>query len=171
MVILRRTNRLRNQLPESPDSTAISDTALGDWYVNRIVVHRMPLLLLISSQSLLPLVLPARNVRMLPERLALIVAHRLARLAISSHLIEAEVKMMSPVVVQKTVDRAVLGIMVDLAKAVPHYIGRASAGDNNLAFVEDRLEETPCFSGRRFQDVVFPRDKTLELLRERWSAT
>jgi len=28
-----------------------SDTALGDWYVNRLIVDRQPLLLLVSAAS------------------------------------------------------------------------------------------------------------------------
>ncbi len=170
MVILRRTNRLRSLLPESEDSPSVSDTALGDWYVNRIVVHRKPLLLLVSSRSLLPLVVPARDVRTLPDRLAGLVGQRLARLVIPQAIIQWEIAMMAQVIVQKTIDRAVLGILVDFAKAVPHYLDNAASNDDGLASVEDRLEETPCFSGRRFEDVVFPRDKTARLLEQRWSA-
>ena len=57
-------------LPSPSAIVAVSDTALGDWYVNRLVVDRQPLLLLVSSSSLLPLLMPARGVRSLPERLA-----------------------------------------------------------------------------------------------------
>jgi hypothetical protein len=39
MVILRPTSKLRSFLP-TVDVSARSDTALGDWYVNRIVVAR-----------------------------------------------------------------------------------------------------------------------------------
>jgi hypothetical protein len=54
MVILRPTRKLRELVPESLDSGTVSSTALGDWYANRILVDRQPLVLLISSLSLLP---------------------------------------------------------------------------------------------------------------------
>src|SRR2546430_2396975 len=106
MVILRRTQRLAAALPLISRPTVASDTALGDWYVNRITVDRRPLLILVSSLSLLPLLLPARDVRQLSDRLADIVARRLGRLQIPSRLVEAEVQAMSPVVVARTDNRS-----------------------------------------------------------------
>jgi hypothetical protein len=61
MVTLRPTRKLRGALPIS-DVSKPSDTALGDWYVNRLVVDRRPLLLLVSSSSLLPMLVPGRDV-------------------------------------------------------------------------------------------------------------
>jgi uncharacterized protein DUF6933 len=55
MVILRATKKLSSALPASHTVPTCSDTALGDWHVNRIVVDRRPLLLLVRSTSLLPL--------------------------------------------------------------------------------------------------------------------
>jgi hypothetical protein len=89
MVVLRPTRKLRTALPVT-EVTGTSDTALGDWYVNRIVVDRQPLLLLVSSASLLAMLVPARDVRGLPERLADIVANRLARPGVATSRIEAE---------------------------------------------------------------------------------
>lgn len=73
MVILRPTRRLQSLLPAASVSSR-SETALGDWYLKRIVVQRQPLLLLVSAAALFPIVLPARDVRSLPSRLATIVA-------------------------------------------------------------------------------------------------
>src|SRR3972149_1435136 len=101
MVILRPTKKLRSALPTTVVSTQ-GDTALGDWYVNRIVVGRQPLLLLVSSKSLLPIVLPARDVRSLPGRLGALVASRLQRFGIGPDTIEAELRAMQPVVVAPT---------------------------------------------------------------------
>jgi hypothetical protein len=61
MVILRPTKKLTALLPAAQAVPVRSDTALGDWYVNRIVVDRQPLLLLVSSTSLLPMIVPARK--------------------------------------------------------------------------------------------------------------
>lgn len=168
MVILRRTSRLQSQLPETRAAYADSDTALGDCYANRIVVHRTPLLLLISSKSLLPLVLPARDVRTLPDRLASVVRRRLAGLGLAAAVVEAEVSAMVPVVVAKTADRSVLGILVDFAKGAPYYLPERRSSDADLLALETRLEETPCYTSLPFEKVIFPREKTEELLRQRW---
>ena len=101
---------------------ASSDTALGDWYVNRVVAARQPLLLLVSSTSLLPMLIPARDVRGLPTRLVALVEARLRRCGLDDRTIAAETRAMASVAVGPTVDRSVLGIMVDFAKAVPYHL-------------------------------------------------
>ena len=100
----------------------LSDTALGDWYVNRLVVDRQPLLLLVSATSLLPILVPARDVRGLPERLPGLVERRLQGFGLDGVVIGAEARVMRDVLVAPTVDRSVLGIMVDFAKAVSWYL-------------------------------------------------
>ena len=168
MVILRPTRKLRSLLPTAAVSTQ-SDTALGDWYVNRIVVARQPLLLLVSSTSLLPLVMPARDVRSLPDRLAAVVAFRLRRFDVEPQAIEAELQAMHPVLVAPTVDRSVLGTMVDFAKSVSYYSGDLRT-DRGLVGLEDWLAETPCRAGLTYDRVVFPDGKAPDLLRTTWLA-
>ncbi len=168
MVILRRTQKLAKPLPLSAPASAQSDTALGDWYVNRLTVDRRPLLLLVSSKALLPILLPARDVAALPAHLPDIVAARLRRLGIAPDLANAEVDAMRPVTVGPTADRSVVGTMVDFAFAVPHYLDQGAWGETSLAFVEARLAKTPCRASKR--DVVFPYRKAHELLMARWGA-
>jgi len=170
MVILRPTKRLSSALPTTGPVPDCSDTALGDWYANRIVVDRQPLLLLVSSASLLPLLLPARSVRNLPGRLGVLVEARLRRLGIEARAIEAEQKAMRPVVIGPTVDRSVLGIMVDFAKAVPHQLEPGRWNEDTLLLVEERLAETPCHAGQAADRVIFPETKVPALLRAKWLA-
>ena len=113
-----------------------SDTALGDWYVNRVVVDRRPLLLLTSSASLLPILIPARDVRGLPARLASVVAARLGRLGLDQQIIDAETGPMASVAIGPTVDRSVLGIMVDFAKGIPYHLEPGNWNDTSLTRVE-----------------------------------
>lgn len=170
MVTLRRTQKLARALPASPSPSAHADTALGDWYVNRVTVHRRPLLLLVSARSLLPILLPARNVSTLPQRLPEIVEARLLRLGVAASVAKAERTAMVPVVTAATIDRSVVGIMVDFAKALPFALERATWEESSLAAVEASLGKTPCHATRRFEDVVFPDRKAPELLRARWGA-
>ena len=166
MVVLRRTNKLAHALPASAEDVADSDTALGDWYVNRLVVDRRPLLLLVSSRGLLPMVTPARDVSALPSRLIDDVAARLLRLAVPQHLIDAETRAMRLVRISKTIDRSVVGILVDFAKTRPFYLAPGVWDERTLPFLEARLAETPCHAGTR--DVVFPYRDAVALLHTRW---
>ena len=144
-VVLRRTEKLATALPLSEHAPDSSDTALGDWYVNRIVVQRQPLLLLVSSVTLLPIVMPARDVRRLPERLPQLVRLRLQRLRMEYAWINAEVASMSTVVVAKTASRSILGVMRDFAATVGFLRPDRDWDDMELRGLEDHLAETPLF--------------------------
>jgi len=168
MVVLRPTRRLRTWLPVTGTAPVVSDTALGDWYVNRIVVDRRPLLLLVSSASLLGVLVPARHVRELPGRLPAIVESRLRRCGIAPATIDAEKRAMARVVTGPTVDRSVLGIMVDFANAVPYHLEPGRWDEATLLSVEDRLAENPCYAGRRGDAVVFPARRAAEVLSSKW---
>jgi hypothetical protein len=126
-----------------------------------------PLLFLVSAESLLPALVRARNVRILPARIADIVARQLTRLRISKSLIEAERRAMAPVHIGATLDQSVLRIMVDFAKAIPYCL-ESGWDDAALGVVEDRLAETPCHAGAAHR-VVFPDRKALELLTAKWA--
>ena len=170
MVILRPTRKLGSLLPTTETVPVCKDTALGDWYVNRIVVDRQPLLLLVSSLSLLPMLLPARDVRGLPGRLCVLVAARLRRCGIDARAIDAEQQAMRPVAIGPTIDRSVLGIMIDFAKAVPHYLEPGQWNEGTLERVEERLAETPCHAAKSADRVIFPDKKAPDLLHSKWLA-
>lgn len=168
MVTLRPTQKLRSLLPLSAGPSVPSDTALGDWYVNRLLVDRRPLLLLVSASSLLPIVIPARDVRSLPSRLGDLVAARLRRLGVSESVLGAERDAMGTVSVGPTLDRSVVGILVDFANGVPHYLDQGRWDETSLTDVEARLENTPCFASKRASQCVFPAAKAVELLNAKW---
>jgi Domain of unknown function (DUF6933) len=167
VVILRATQKVLRLLPQSEHSPGASDTALGDWYVNRILIARQPLLLLVSERSLLSIIEPARDVKGLPEHLAEIVAARLQRLSIDDAVVAAEIEAMSAVVVAKTTDRSVTGQMVDFAQRLPYFTGRW--GDHDRRAAEDRLAEMPCRASRPFDKVIFPEEAALRLLARAWA--
>jgi hypothetical protein len=168
MVILRATRKLLASLPVSSLPVAPSDTALGDWYVNRLVVDRQPLLILLSSRSLLAVLTPARAVRTLPNRLPALIASRLQQLGVAERLVDAEIRAMAPVVIAKTEDRSVLGFLVDFAKMIPYYLEAGAWDETTLPFVEAKLARTPCHAGKRFEEVIFPDRAAPKLLAARW---
>jgi len=170
VVVLRATHKVLKSLPTSARDSDVSDTALGDWYVDRLVVDRQPLLLLVSSKSLLSILAPARDVKTLPERLAGIVGDRLRRLDVSESVIASEVEATGAVGVGRTLDRSVTGQLVDFAKSIPYYLPVEGWDATTLRAAEERLAETPCRSSRRFSEVIFPRDTAIRLLQSTWPA-
>ena len=168
MVILRRTQKLRTLLPVSAAVTPESDTALGDWYVNRVMVDRRPLLLVVSSRGLFPLLVPARDVGSLPERLPHLVASALRRLSVPEPLVVAEYHAMAPVLVAPTRDRSILGVMVDSAFALPYYLTPAHWNDDTLPLAEYQLARTPWFAKGQADKVTVPLQAVPELLAARW---
>ena len=170
MVVLRATQKLLTGLPVPDDAVQESDTALGDWYVNRLVVDRQPLLLLLSSRSLLPVIVPARDVRSLPKQLPNLIAARLLRLGVPNHLVAAEFAAMTPVLISRTVSRSVVGIMVDFAKLIPLHLEPGGWDENTLSHVEAQLARTPCHASKRDDQVIWPDRDTPTLLAARWHA-
>ena len=165
MVTLRATKKVLCLLPPSPGESLPSTTALGDWYVNRLVVDRQPLLLLLSARSLLTILTPARDCRRLPARLADLVGVRLHRLGVAPALVAAEMSAMASVSVAPTADRRVLGYLTAFTRELPYYLPVGEWDLTTLPFVETRLAETPC----RLGDVVVPDRSTHALLAAQWS--
>jgi len=148
VVFLRATAKLLSKLPAPSAPDGSSGTALGDWYGTTLVVDRKPLLLMVSSEALLPIVLPGRDLRTLPERLPEIVRARLERFGSPSDQIAAEVSAMHPVIVTKTVSRSVVGIMVECAHSIPYFLDRGAWNDSTLPLLENWLAETPWHATR-----------------------
>lgn len=97
MLVLRATQKVLKTLPRLECEGDTSDTALGDWYVNRFVVDRQPLLLVVSSHSLLAMLTPARDVKNLPNRMGAIVQQRLERIGIDPAVIGKDIATMDTV--------------------------------------------------------------------------
>ena len=168
MVFLRATKKVLRRLPSHAPGAGTSTGALGDWFVNRFVVDRQPLLILVSETSLLSILEPARDVRSLPKRLPSIVETRLERLGIERFLIASEVDAMSEVVVAPTNNRSVVGTMTDFIKAVPYYLPEDIRwGQRELYVAEAKLSVTPCRSGTRH--ALFPDLEAPALLKARWT--
>ncbi len=168
--MLRATAKLHKFFELDPVSSLSTETALGDWYVNRVHLGRQPVLLLICSRTFLPIVIPAKDVRSLPVRLPELVQKRLGRLPIEPSLIEAEVAAMKTVRVSKTEDRSVLGILNEFAKSMK-LIRMYYYPDRTIEELEQSLGETPCTVKTRPKEWIIPNLTTCEVLRDRWQST
>ena len=170
MVILRGTKKVLRYLPISPVAPESSDTALGDWYCTRLVVDRQPLLLFVSSVSLMAFLEPARNLKDLPERFPELVWRRLRYLPLPQYVIECEVKAMDKVYVRATLDRSIVGTMVEFAKSVPYYIPEGVWSSADFPMVEHKLMRTPCRASKRGR-TIFPDRETPRVLLAKWAPT
>ena len=169
MVVLRATGKVLKLLPHSECPPCASETALGDWYVNRLMIDRQPLLLLVSARSLLAAIVPARDVKTLPKRLASIVAARLRRLDLGDAVLAAEIGAMSTVEVAKTTDRSVTGQMVDFAARLPYLLPESGWSEWDLQAAEDSLAEMPCRASGPLENMIIPQEMALQLLESTWS--
>lgn len=77
---------------------------------------------------------------------------------------------MASVTVGPTVDRSVLGTLVDFTKAIPYHLEPGQWDEATLRIVEERLAETPCHAARSFDRVIFPEKKAPDVLRAKWLA-
>ena len=116
MFALRCTKKLLDRLPDEPEpSPAAPATVLGHWYANIVRVGRQSLVLAVSERTLLPVVMPLREAKTLPRRLAVDATDVMAAIGVPREDIDAEVAAMASCVIARTADRRVLGSLNDLA--------------------------------------------------------
>jgi hypothetical protein len=142
MITLRCTRTLAKQLTLTPGAKKLSpENKLGDWYANTLNVGHQRFIHCVSEKSLLSVVLPAKNVRQFPSRLPAAVGALLARLGVPADVIAAEVEAMLPISVGLTINRSVVGSMVDLGRQAQFFLAsdRPPVGDLELA-----LAVVPC---------------------------
>lgn len=169
MMTLRATKKVLKSLPLSVEGDRGATTALGDWYVNRLVVDRKPLLLLVCENSRLAILEPARNVKQLPSRLPKLIVRRLHELGVPASQIASESWAMTPVSVGPTRNRSIVGQMVDFAKALSFYIPEYDWNETDLVAVERRLGNTPCLCSGKAGSTIWPDKETRKLLAEKWN--
>jgi hypothetical protein len=135
-----------------------------------MVVDRKPLVLFVSSRSLLSIIAPARDVKHLDKTLNGLVEARLNRLGVEKNLIDCEVEVTRVVRVGKTVDKSVLGTLVDFAKTLPYYLPTDGWGPDDLILAEERFAETPCRCSGSLEATIWPRRDSISLLHQRWGS-
>jgi hypothetical protein len=154
MFTLRCTARLRKRLGTTEDTPSTPpSTKLGDWYAH-LLFTRPQLVLCVSERTLLPVLIPARDHRLLVPRLRDAVGQMLSALAVGDAAVASEQEAMKDAVIGKTVSRQVLGSMNDFVRMLDSYRGAGS-----LLEVSLRLAETPCGPLR----MSGPRDETIRV--------
>lgn len=161
MLTLRCTKRLFTRLKQKPTpSPRPSTTRLGDWYGNLLYVNKKQFALFVSERSLLPVLIPARELSELPAALTSALTVLLGAMGAPRAAVEAEVAQMRELSFGPTASRSVLGSMNDMKQAIEFHLARnPDMLLNNLAI---DLGETP-YGALKYQ---FPRERAVELLEE-----
>lgn len=149
MLVLRCTRKLLDRLGAAvADPSPSSTTLLGDWYANLVNVGRQRLVLCISEKTLLPVVLEARNLRALPERLAEAAGAVLRGVGIRERLVCAEQDRMREVAMAPTRSKKALGTLNILASDLEALLEHSQT----LFDVSMELAKTPCLANHSFPD-------------------
>lgn len=90
---------------------------------------------------------------------------------IHERAISCEVEATKNVAVCKTTDRSVLGQMVDFGKALDFLVPEGVWGLAELRDAEDKLGDTPCRCSRRDEDIIWPKQKAVQLLEMTWMSS
>jgi len=123
-----------------PNTTTPSSTWLGDWYATLVFLRSARFVLCLSERTLLPVVLPARELATLGTRLASAAGQVMAAIGVPAEVARDEQDRMAEAVVARTASRRVLGSMNDFAFML------AAQFDPNASLLDLSLDlaETPC---------------------------
>jgi len=133
-------------------------TKLGDWYANVLFLRKQQLILCTSERSLLSVIVPAKNLDMLPVRLRDTVLSLFRALGLPEPIAADEIREMGQLVVGKTVNRSILGTMNDILHHCRWHVANRPTLD--LRALELELAEMPA------QPLEFglPREQAAALL-------
>lgn len=141
MFTLRCTAKLLTRLKVPLVLAPIApSTRLGDWYANLLFTRPARLVLCVSERTLLPVLVPARQLETLLPRFRRMVRDVLQAIGVADHAIRNEERAMADVSVGRTASRRVLGSMNDFALMVDGNLEDSTS----LLDVSLRLAETPC---------------------------
>lgn len=116
MLVLRCTQKLLSRLGPPVDDPPPSTTALGDWYARPLNIGHQRLVLLMSERSRLPVLMPARDLKRLPETFSKALAAVLIELDVPATHLVPELDAAADVVVAKTNSRSHLGSLNEFAQ-------------------------------------------------------
>ncbi len=137
---LHCTKKVLDRIPGSVEEPEACTTTLGNWYVN-ILFSRPQVLLLVSEQTLLPVVIGAATLKSMVPRFAEQLAFVLHDLGVPKEDIISELREMMDFRICKTQSRKLLGHVNDYM----YHLESALVDDRLPTFehISLRLAETP----------------------------
>ena len=113
MVIYCCTRKMLKKLDIEVITTEISDTILGDWYVDYLYTHPFHIAIFVSEKSLLPIFVPTSPLESVFVRFQNQLAVFLKGINISDIKIKKELVKMNEIKITKTRIKRILGTMND----------------------------------------------------------
>jgi hypothetical protein len=108
------TSKLLKRINLHPEMLALEPTtALGNWYANILYFYKRQNLMIVSENSRLAVITPAKDARSLANYLTQNLLDILVLFGVPSEWIEAEMREMADVHISTTLSRSVLGTMND----------------------------------------------------------
>jgi hypothetical protein len=101
--LLKRAAAVPGREPGAPT------TLLGDWYANMVFSKPQQLVVCVSERTLLPIVVPAKNLHGLPQRLCVQLEELLHFIGVPSEAITQELSQMNEYQFAQTASKSVLG--------------------------------------------------------------
>jgi hypothetical protein len=140
VVILHLTKKLMRLVGEPTIPVEPSTTRLGDWTGNLFYVGRRRYVLLISQHSRLPVLMPGRDLRRLPQNFSGALSEVLFGLGVPAEAVSLEVEAASSAVLAPTNNRSLLGTLNDFSYMVSDMLARP---DTDLVQAALWLSGTP----------------------------
>lgn len=146
MLTLRATARLLERARIKPDPAPSASTGkLGDWYANLLVAQPAHRVLCVSERTLLPVLVPAKDIAGLPQRLVEAAGEVLRAIGIAAGDVQKELEHMHTVRFANTASPQILGSMNDFAFMLATSRKLEEDGTSKLLLEEAlHLAEAPC---------------------------
>jgi len=143
MATLRCTAKLLKRLKVTdPPEPPPAQNRLGDWFANVVFTRDGHFVILVSEHSLLPVLIPARDLQNLVPRFMRALAEVLSALGVPQTLIDHELDRTQPVAFGRTNSRVVLGSMNDFIFSFKYMLPQLP--HLNCLEWSLRLAHTPC---------------------------
>jgi hypothetical protein len=143
MVTLRCTQKLLRRVPsQSSGSTPRPTTLLGDWYANLLFRKPQQLVFCVSERTLLPVIVPAKEIHTLPARLSGAVREVLIALGVAPGLADREHAEMQQFFFGRTESKRILGSLNEFMFELAYVMDVRP--DESLLQRSLFLAESPC---------------------------
>jgi hypothetical protein len=138
---LRCTAKLLKRLKRQPETVTVQpSTRLGDWYAHLLFTRPAQLVLCVSERTLLPVLVPAREIETLLGRARHAVWEMLEAIGVSEEAAREEQRAMATATLARTTSRRVVGSLNDFVRLLEPHLGLSTS----LLELSLGLADTPC---------------------------
>ena len=129
MLVVRCTRELLRGVTAPAAVEASSTTALGDWFAQQVIVGDQPYLLLVSRESLLPIVMPGTDAAGIAADFASTLEQLLLRLDVAPQAVSSEVARCRDIVFTAGDSSSIRASANDFAGRMKRYMPEWSESD------------------------------------------